>query len=543
MRRGFILLALSLSAGIASAQDPPAADRVPLPAILDSWYKVEQNKEHVGWIHQQITTTTASRTKYDYFEESFFDYTVKLPQGEQTVSLRRKINIALEDDFDIHQGSWQVTFNDLAKITLSVSTDEEANKRSISLTIPGETPDDPPIERKADLALSDPFDIDNAILMFKLRQRGDLAASTTLNRRGIPVARDVDPSTAGGLKIFVDQMVPRVVLDKSVSVTPVRVQGPKIETFPDLSQLWVDKYGRIVEAASSNEDFSYKLVANSQIAKSTGAVGIPNRGWRDPFSRAEVLTVKKGPEAGGKPDTAGAKKEVGKTPSEGLKLAGEAIQELRQAMARNDQAGARTVYDKFLEVYKTWEPQLTEPLEKAQLNEHKQEAEKLFGGVQKLLDEANTLVQRANDYYQADNIEKIEEILKQLRDMKDRNEFHRDERKGQIDKAISAVQAKRDQCQARIDLSAMVVELTGVITATETVSDVVKFEMLVGGARIEVVEPVKAVREITYAVVNGEPYREGEVVPRLGVKIEKIYRHAIVISYKKEIREVPMKKN
>ena len=38
MRRFAVLLAVSLSTALASAQDPD--DRIPIPAQIDSWYRI-----------------------------------------------------------------------------------------------------------------------------------------------------------------------------------------------------------------------------------------------------------------------------------------------------------------------------------------------------------------------------------------------------------------------------------------------------------------------------------------------------------------------
>ncbi len=566
MRRWILALAVSVSALPALAQDPPPApaptpapaatpaptpapgpgDRVPLPAILDSWYKIEQDREASGWLHEKITTTNGSRTKYDYFLEAQFNYMVKLPSGEQNLSIQMEGRLQLEDDFDIYSGTWSARFNNASTVTIGVRTDDDAGKRTVNLSIPGESTNDPKIERELEMATEDSFLPFRSLLMFKLRQRGDLAQPNNFRLPTIPVAgldKGAEKSSSM-VQIRVTSMEDREVLGKMVKVTPVIVDAQEVDNLPVLNQFWIDKYGRLVEASVEKGTVLIKLAKDSEAAMS-GLGGVPNRGWRDPFSKSEALTpiVKTKAKAGG---TAEVKKTEELKPDElrkNLDKAKELIQDLRAAVSKNDQAVADATYKKFLQMHKLLLPQCNDPLNKTELTTLKSEAEKLTGGVNKLLQEAQNLVQKAHDAYQADQIERIDEILKQLAQLKERDEFVNDERIVEVDKASKVVAQKRAQAQARIELAKKQIELVGTITATEAVLDTLKVELVVGGARVAVVEPVKAVREVTYAVVNGEPYREGDMVPSLGVKIEKIHRHAIVISYKGEIREVPIKKN
>jgi hypothetical protein len=45
------------------------------------------------------------------------------------------------------------------------------------------------------------------------------------------------------------------------------------------------------------------------------------------------------------------------------------------------------------------------------------------------------------------------------------------------------------------------------------------------------------------AVINDEPYREGDIVQREGVKVMKIHRHAVEVEYKGEVRQVVLRKS
>jgi hypothetical protein len=48
---------------------------------------------------------------------------------------------------------------------------------------------------------------------------------------------------------------------------------------------------------------------------------------------------------------------------------------------------------------------------------------------------------------------------------------------------------------------------------------------------------------VTLAVINDEAYREGDIVQRESVKVQKIQRHAVEVEYKGEVRQVVLRKS
>src|SRR5688572_1531683 len=82
MRRFAVLLAVSLSAGFAFAQEP-ADDRTPIPAGIDTWYRVDHNRVHVGWFHEELVTSTMRNYRYAYRVQSEYAYTTQNLAGEE----------------------------------------------------------------------------------------------------------------------------------------------------------------------------------------------------------------------------------------------------------------------------------------------------------------------------------------------------------------------------------------------------------------------------------------------------------------------------
>ena len=112
----------------------------------------------------------------------------------------------------------------------------------------------------------------------------------------------------------------------------------------------------------------------------------------------------------------------------------------------------------------------------------------------------------------------------------------------ELEAAIRQAQKIRAQTQARIELGKKSLILTGTITATDVVQDVVKFDLFVAGSRLALSQPVSVRRLLTMAVINDEAYKEGDIVQREGVKILKIHRHAVEVEYKCEVRQVVLRK-
>src|SRR6266850_2738952 len=140
MRRFAVLLAVSLSAGRLSAQEPTPEDRVPIPARIDSWYRMEQNKEPVGWVHETLITTTMRSYRYDYYVESEYEYTVLAPNGDEiSFIINENLKAQLEEDFDVFDMDYTLTSSG-AQLEVQLKTYQESEERVVRIKLPTDPP-------------------------------------------------------------------------------------------------------------------------------------------------------------------------------------------------------------------------------------------------------------------------------------------------------------------------------------------------------------------------------------------------------------------
>ena len=545
MRRFAVLLAVSLSTGLVSAQDPATLpeDRVPIPAQIDSWYRMEQNKEPCGWVHETLTTTTMRSYRYEYFVESEYEYTVMAPNGDEIHFMINEIlNAQLEEDFDVFDMDYTQT-NSGVRLVVQLKTYQESDERVVKITLPT----DPPTSRDFKYLTSETIHLYLNPMLYRLRQSGSLAQPTRLREKVLIPGQDEPVSvsySAGALAV-------KDILGKQVKVSEVKIEGWDRGALAPLSRIWVDKYGRVVEAEASDKSMTLMLAKDEVGAKGVVKKGIAPKGRRDPFTKAGALTPLESGGTGPKPgDIPG-----GRVKDRDVKIEADKfdavlaetqalIPKLQDEVAKGIAEEARKTYLKILMNYKGLYPLAQgDVLKRPAVEKLREDAERIYGGVKKQLDIAMGKLEHIGDLYLNDNLEGIDRDIADLKAMRQLPEFYRSEEGvAELEAAIRAAEAKRNQAQARIELGKKTLVLTGTITATEVVQDVVKLDVYISGSRLALAQPVSVRRIVTYAVVNDEPYREGDIVQREGVKILKIHRHAIEVEYKGEVRQVVLRK-
>jgi hypothetical protein len=542
MRRVAVLLAVSLSAGAVFAQEPakPADDRVPIPANIETWYRVEQNKEHVGWFHEKLSTTTMRNYRYDYSVESEYSYTTTSPSGEeQFITINEMLTAELEEDFDAYTLDYTLNFSG-SQLLISLRTYSDSDERIVKVELKA----DVPYAREFKFPTSETIHYYLSPMLYRLRQSGSLAQPSRPREKVFIAGQDEPMSvnyTVGGL-------VDKEILGKTVKVSDVRLVGWDRGAVAPLSRIWVDKYGRIVEAESADKSMGLYM-AKDQVEAVGRRKGIQMKGRRDPF--AKTLTSPGDPDERKNQITKGDGKptpdKLPKDQAELVKTIAETkalLAQLRDQVERQLNEEARATYLLILAHYRgMYKFAGADTLQKGEIEKVREDAETLYGGVAKLKAVIHGKVDRIQDLYLNDNIEGIERELAELKAFKDAPELFRNEDgTAHLNEAIRKAEKMREQTIARIELSKKVLVLTGTITATEVVQEVVKLDLYVAGARLAVAQPVSVRRMVTMAVINDEPYREGETVARENVKVVKIHRHAVEVEYKEEVRQVVLRK-
>ncbi len=568
MRKTAGSLALLLSVALASSafsqdppkpQDPPKQDPPPtttpdpkdvkqettkITGIVETWYKLLQEKDatkidQIGYAHERISK--AGPTKYAYFFEADGEYVPPGESGIETEHISIQVTGQLEEDFDPTQLKINYTYG--AK-TLSIELNSAPDKRFVEI----KTADGVAVQLELDP--QDSYLLFDAISLFRMRQRGELAKNGEV-KTNIPPLEGVD---YGVVSATVSKGEVREFLGKKDTwVTPVHLTADGVDLPGDYS---IDRYGRALERkgiiiAGMSEANSLKGIrmaaAVNQLEAKGEATGLSPRGRRDPFYKLGVLIpVRKGPVVKGP----GIKKDPepppfvpGEEVKEIERLAG-VIKELRTAVVNNNEVEARKKYDSFLRGYKNLRDLvLGNPQQLSQLDQLKFEAEKHYGGAEKLLAEAETRRQAILAYLDALALDEIDKRIKEMERMRDRLEFYNeDERRAKLEEKIRDGVLNRGKCVARIELAKKKIDLTGVVVSTETVLETLKLDFSIGGARVSVDEPVRVNKSVAYAVINGELYREGDTIKVEGVRVDRIDLQSIEISYKEEVRYVGLRK-
>ena len=542
MRRFAVLLTVSLSAGAVLAQDPPATDdRVPIPASIETWYRIDQNKDKTGWLHERLSTTTMRNYRYDYIVRSEYRYTaVSAANEEMDMSIGENLVAKLEEDFDIFEMDYS-QFNSGTQMIVKLRTYAETEERVVTFEIKS----DPPVTREFKFPTSESIHLYLGPLIFRLRQNGSLAQPSRLRERALHPGLEDPVSVSCTAKA----LTTKDVLGKQVKVSEVQIEGWDRGALAPISHIWVDKYGRIVLAESPDRSISMTMMKD-QFEAQGAQKGITQKDRKDPFSKAQALEPidgkgrirpgETGTEKGKTKDVVIAKDKVDATLDESRKL----VLDLQDQMQRQLYEEARLTYLKILANYKgLYAIPDMDHVKRTEVDKLKEDSERLYGGVARLKVVIAAKVDRVKDLYENDNLEGIDREIAELEAMKTAPELFRSEDgQAELEQALRAVKKARERTVARIELGKKVLSLSGTMTATEVVQEVVKLDLFVSGARVPMSQPVSVRRTVSWAVINDEAYREGETMLREGVKILKIHRHAVEVEYKEEVRQVVLTK-
>jgi hypothetical protein len=263
------------------------------------------------------------------------------------------------------------------------------------------------------------------------------------------------------------------------------------------------------------------------------------RGRRDPFTKALTPTKRAGTIRGPKGDNeVKVHVDAGKLPEE-LAKAGKLIDDLERAI-KEGSGRAEGYYQRFIRVYRPLRDLCKgDPVKLNQLDGYKARAESIYGGAERLVQRARSLLGNIEDHYNALNEKGVETALGEIRTMRNRPEFFQDERVIEMERIMREAEQKLAQTRARIELQKKELVLTGTVFQANTVNEGVAVGLDVSGGRLDFNEPVKVTYHVTYAVINKKLYGRGDSVD--GVIVEDIRPHGITVSYRGEVREVLLK--
>ena len=389
-------------------------------------------------------------------------------------------------------------------------------------------------------------------LLMKLGQDGVLLKEGTLQ---VPLLLSRDGGKTMAVEV-VDLVFygekERKYLDRMVPVSRVDIRGYPVDPeTPELAGLipdrfFIDRYGRMVEMVTKG-DLRIVLAANDRQAIADQR-RITQDGRRDPFEKDLVMKLKGEEDEGIQRDkilTLDPKKD----PASALTRITEVVEAVETLV--REKAPERDVerkYGEFLEQFTELHAAATKSGQQGQemlvqLMGLKQRADEAYPAPLKVFAEASSVFRRFSQAATAGGkIEEMEKLLDELKALLGDpaligTTVAEDIQKKLIDPAIDLLEKSRnreDLRKKKLVLEGTTESILQIPVSAELGVDLLGQRLSVGRSNVIVVYAE------TLALINGNPYRVGDIVQDEDVRVEEITRFGVKVSLKQEIRELPL---
>lgn len=521
----FLVLIPSLSGPLSARDDARSQDdrTVPLGTVR-TWYAVLDGDRKVGYANESLESLSGPRRfRYSLHGEMV----VGEDEDERHHSLRA---VALLDEaYAMRKLRARFRVND-AETTLSLVTSKPAPR--MHWTTPGagvrtwNLPDDPDL-----YALP-------TQMFYALRQSGALADTGIRRARLLDTRAEGDPVVE--VVFRVKALQPRAIGGRRVPVTPVTFLKPPPSSGreDELVDAFIDKYGRMVEATTRS---GLRIVwVRGEREAMEGISFLPRRDRIDPLDKIRAFRPWP-PDPLTPTGPAVETVEVDALDST-FARAKKDLAELREHKAAGRLSEVRRGYGELLKTWKMMRATAADqaPLKVAEIDSFRDACEEVWDGATRVFQKALTAYGEAEGHLRRDECAELKDRIGALRALAVRLEVELRPEGESIRRWIAILEPELANCRLRRELAAFPLILTGTTLAEEKDRAVLHPipEMLLGpmGPPIEVPYSTKVGR----AIVNGEVYRAGDVERRTGVTIEVIRKHGITVSYKGQLRDVPL---
>jgi hypothetical protein len=531
--------------GLEARQDQPPApapgdpqDRVNLVGRLDSWYKVLQGEEHVGFVRETVTREVAGQPwRYKYEMDGELELMLPDPgTGKESPYLESwKLEAHLDDTFSPVAMDRTDKRNGIEVVSRVVSDD---NGRRIEVNL-GQ-------KNLKSFPVGDEEIYFSRFLMFVyLRQTGNLSGQGP-RKVSMFAPRQDDRLPVAEVQFQVLDLVRREYMGKKeVPVTQVRFLKPPPAAYKDLelNEVFVDKFGRVVEETFRG---NIRMIL---VKDETEAVGKETRiregARRDPFEKGPAMDFakRKGEEGVEKvkveevtPDTFLTR----------LKDMQKQIEDLRRAKEEEREAEGQKIYDQVVELYlalkRSHQEKAQPPVVMAQVEQVRDEAERVFGGLDRLMKKLRSVYVRVLQHFEKDECEEMAKGIEELRkDAQGRRELIGRPEIIEVNNWIGELEPLVSKCRTRQELAAKKITVTGAVIHDHYEMVAVDARVMVFGHQVGMVHPVRFMRPDRMAVINEKMYRVGDTVDGEGVRIEQIWAHGIQVSLREETRDIPIR--
>lgn len=532
-----VLLAAAASGQEGKKAAPPAApqDRVDLPVMLDSWYRITQGDQDAGFLHETLERVSGA-WRFNYTVQSETELMVRNPKDparEVSFTESLTVNAKLDDTYSPVDLNMKYAVNGV-DITGSIVSTEGG--RCMQVIFPNGDRKEFQFAAEEDLFCS------FQLMFISMRQNGLLANRGSRKGRVFFLRTDAPPMV--DVVFDVGEMVKRdLPAKKGAAVTKITYikPPPSISRDYELAEAYVDKFGRIVEA-STQGGIKCVLVLGEEEAVGKGGKRLSHKGRRDPFRKDLVMAAKKQEGDGGK-DGVAPPTTLDVTPgnlpirlSEATKL----LDELKKACDKGQTEEGEGIYQKILGYYLLMRPVAAkdQPNVLPKVEDLKKTADKISGIPARLRDQARPSYVDALDAFNREAPEEMERKLNDLLKFQNRRELQNTEELLEINRWVADLEPRLAKCKTRVELARKKLVLTGTVSQFEEVPQKVNAAVDFFGHRVGAPHEVRFIRAVQYAVINDKLYRVGETVEGQGVRVEKIWMHGVMVSMKDETRDV-----
>ncbi len=534
----------------AEVPAPAAAqEKVRLPVVLESWYKIFAGDEHVGFASVLVQTGGRGAARYRYNTVSEMEILVPDPQdAARRVPTLRTVSIeaSLDDTFAPIEMVWRITESSGEKIVESTHTvtQVEAGRR-LDVQLPDGS-------HKQFTIRADVVDLYyTPHLMFLVMRQNDLLSRVGFHNAKILVPRHEEAPVAD-VQFDVKGAVQREYMGKKATVTRVEWIKPPPAVSADLEAVdaFIDKYGRVVEETLRG-GMRFVLVKGKNEAEGEAA-SLRLRGRTCPFRKDMAMVLQPGEKAGPR-EAKGPEVQLDNL-DKGLESARALLEDLKKSMERKDETGARDKYDqivKFVGRLRELSAKDPSPEKRKEIEDIKAQAEKLYGGVDRILQKARGIfVKAAEEHFERGDLKEMEAALKELVELEKRPEIAGDERLATLRNYARDLEPLIARCRTRLELARRKLTLSGVTLHLEEKAQVMDIPLMVFGHAPGVRHQVRFILATDFALINDKLYKVGDFVEEekgagkvagKGIRVEKIWKYGVQVSLGEETREVPFR--
>jgi hypothetical protein len=478
----------------AASQDEPA----PVTAPIASWYRLDRKEEgdwrHRGYAREKLSPVGGRSWSYEYTWELTFIF----PYGESDLAVGRLfIEAQLRENFDAEKLSASLDVKE--KVGRSYKLTTEETRRVLEILTP------PDSITRIPISLDDPATPVPTLMLYGAWRTKSLGGKASL--------RYIDPWAAKPLVLVeaaAAKAAKREILGREVTVIDVELKGapPIAPTLPAFTKVTLDRFGRTVAAESADGLTRLQLVADEKEAIQADKMLLDFYNRRDPLSKV-------------KPPEKPVIREVviesvvrlAADPADSLARVGELLKQLQGFVAQGREAEAARVYVDLVGYYRRLWDRLP-AVDQAKLAAHRASAEKVWGGINRLVRQAGVWRTVIEDYATALDLKKAQEYQAKLEALASREELWRMDELKAVEKLAREGTAILELCKARIDLEARPLALTGTAVTGDP--------------------------KTTFCVINDQSLRAGESIG--GVRVEKITRDGVTVSLNGATRELHLAK-